>query len=56
MNSRNEDKPQSPSEIMDQLSKWGEMVNGMKNQLTNNGWSEENAQELVKHILLNSEG
>lgn len=46
----------TPEEVFDSLVKATEYLNGMKAMLTNNGWTEENAQMIIIHFLAGSVG
>lgn len=50
----NDDGGIPPNQAFDQLAIFADYVNGLKNMLTNNGWSEENAQAIIVHVLLTS--
>lgn len=50
--SKDDNDGMTPNQVFDQLSIFAEYINGLKNMLTNNGWSEENAQNIILHVLL----
>lgn len=50
--SKDDNDGMTPNQVFDQLAVFAEYINGLKNMLTNNGWSEENAQAIILHVLL----